>query len=312
MRREIGDYAVVLGGSMAGLLAARVLAEQFTTVVVVERDRLSNGPEPRRGIPQGKHIHGLLAGGQQAMEQLLPGLTRDLAAGGVPVGDPLADVRLCLNGHRFRPAPSGLTLVSASRDVLEDHVRRRVRSQPNVVMRDRCDVVGLTEVRGRISGVRVLRRADGSVEEQLDADLVVDATGRGSRAPVWLSDIGFPAPTEDRLSVDLGYTTRRYRLPPGALGGDLGLLQAPTPRHPRGAALAHLEDGVWMLTLIGLRGDHPPTGSRTSTGSPNRWDRTTSPRWSAGPNRSMSLAPSGSRPARGATTSAPGFRTTCW
>ena len=193
------------------------------------------------------------------MEQLLPGLTKDLAARGVPVGDPLADVRLSLNGHRFLPAPSGLTLVSASRDVLEDHVRRRVRSRPNVIFQDRCDVVGLTEGEGRITGVRVLRRADDSVEEQLDADLVVDATGRGSRAPVWLSDIGFPAPTEDRLRVDLGYTTRRYRLSPDALDGDLGLLLAPTPRHPRGAALAQLEDGVWMLTLIGLRGDHPPT-----------------------------------------------------
>lgn len=260
MKRTLGDCAVVLGGSLAGLLAARVLADRFTTVVVVERDRLPNGPEPRRGVPQAKHIHGLLAGGQQAIEQLLPGLTHDLAADGVPVGDPLADLRLRLNGHRFRPAPSGLTLVSASRDVLEHHLRRRVRSLPGVGFIDHCDVVGLVEGGGRITGVRVLRRADDSVEELLDANLVVDATGRGSRAPVWLSGIGFPRPEEERLHVDLGYTTRRYRLPPDALDGDLGLLQAPTPRHPRGAALAHLENEVWMLTLIGLRGDHPPAG----------------------------------------------------
>ncbi len=258
MRQDLGDRAVVLGGSMAGLLAARVLAERFTTVVVVERDRLPNAPEPRRGVPQGKHIHGLLAGGQQAVEQLLPGLTEDLAADGVPVGDPLADVRLRINGHRFRQAHSGLILVSASRDVLEHHVRRRVRALPNVALNDRCDVVGLAEAEGRITGVRVLRRADDSVEELLDADLVVDATGRGSRLPVWLSDLGFPAPPEDQLSVDLGYTTRRYRLPPDALDGDLGLLQAPTPAHRRGAALARLEHGVWMLTLIGIGGDHPP------------------------------------------------------
>ena len=104
MRRDLGDRAVVLGGSMAGLLAARVLAERFATVVVVERDRLPNAPEPRRGVPQGKHIHGLLAGGQQAFEQLLPGLTRDLAADGVPVGDPLADVRL---SDQRPPLPAG-------------------------------------------------------------------------------------------------------------------------------------------------------------------------------------------------------------
>ena len=260
MRRTLGDCAVVLGGSVAGLLAARVLTERFATVVVVERDRLPNGAEPRRGVPQGKHIHGLLAGGQQAIEQLLPGLTKELAADGVPVGDPLADLRVCLNGHHFRRGPSGLTLVSASRNVLEHHLRRRIRSLPAVSLIDRCDVVGLAENGGRITGVRMLQRADDSVEELLDVDLVVDATGRGSRAPVWLSDIGFPRPEEEQLRVDLGYTTRRYHLPPGALDGGLGLgvLQAPAPGHPRGAALARLEHDVWMLTLIGLGGDHPP------------------------------------------------------
>ena len=229
MRRTLGDCAVVLGGSVAGLLAARVLTERFATVVVVERDRLPNGAEPRRGVPQGKHIHGLLAGGQQAIEQLLPGLTTGLAADGVPVGDPLADLRVCLNGHHFRRGPSGLTLVSASRNVLEHHLRRRIRSLPAVSFIDRCDVVGLAEDGGRITGVRMLRRIDDSVEELLDVDLVVDATGRGSRAPVWLSDIGFPRPEEERRRVDLGYTTRRYHLPPGALDGGLGLGRASGP-----------------------------------------------------------------------------------
>ena len=259
MRRDLGERAVVLGGSMAGLLLARVLADRFATVVVVERDQLPDAPGPRRGVPQGKHIHGLLAGGQQAFEQLLPGLTSELAADGVPVGDPLADVRLRINGHDFRQAPSGLTLVSASREVLEHQVRRRIRALPNVTITDRCDVVGLTARGSRITAVRVLRHADDSTEELLEADLVADATGRGSRAPIWLSQIGFPGPTEDRLGVDLGYTTRRYRLPAGALDADLGILRAPTPDHPRGAALARLERGVWMLTLIGLGEDHPPT-----------------------------------------------------
>ena len=260
MRGDRGDAAVVLGGSIAGLLAARVLAERFGTVVVVERDRLPDAAEPRRGVPQGRHIHGLLAGGQQAFEQLLPGLTQDLAADGVPVGDPLADLRLCLNGHRFRQAPSGLTLVSASREMLEHHLRRRVRALPNLTLTDRCDVVGLAATGRRITGVRVLPRGDHRGEEELvNADLVVDATGRGSRAPVWLSQLGFPRPEEEQLRVDLGYTTRRYHLPAETLDGDLGLLQAPTPAHPRGAALARLEHGVWMLTLIGLRGDLPPT-----------------------------------------------------
>lgn len=266
MRRDLGNAAVVLGGSIAGMLAARVLAERFDTIVVVERDQLPDDAEPRRGAPQGRHIHGLLAGGQQVFEQLLPGLTQDLAADGVPVGDPLADIRLSINGHRFRQAPSGLTLVSASREMLEHHLRRRVLALPNLTLTDRCDVVGLAETGGRITGVRVLLRADHSDEELVNADLVVDATGRGSRAPGWLSDLGFQRPEEEQLRIDLGYTTRRYHLPAGALDGDLGLLKAPTPAHPRGAALARLENGVWMLTLIGLRGDLPPA-------SPDRFDR---------------------------------------
>ena len=105
----------------------------------------------------------------------------------------------------------------------------------------------------------MLPRGDHSDEELVNADLVVDASGRGSRAPVWLSQLGFPRPEEKQLRVDLGYTTRRYHLPAETLEGNLGLLQAPTPAHPRGAALARSEHGVWMLTLIGLRGDIPPT-----------------------------------------------------
>ena len=142
--------------------------------------------------------------------------------------------------------------------MLEHHLRRRVRALPNLTVTDGCDVVGLTETGGRITGVRVLPRAGHSDEQLLDADLVVDATGRGSRAPFWLADLGFARPEEEQLRVDLAYTTRRYRLPAETLDGDLGLLQAPTPAHPRGAALARLEHGVWMLTLIGLRGDVPP------------------------------------------------------
>ena len=192
MRRDLGERAVVLGGSMAGLLVARVLADRFATVVVVERDSLPDAPGPRRGVPQGKHIHGLLAGGQRAFEQLLPGLTNDLAADGVPVGDPLADVRLRINGHAFRQAPSGLTLVSASREVLEHQVRRRIRALPNVTITDGCDVVGLTVLGGRITAVRVLRRADDSAEELLDSDLVADATGRDPGCRSGCRRSGFP------------------------------------------------------------------------------------------------------------------------
>jgi 2-polyprenyl-6-methoxyphenol hydroxylase-like FAD-dependent oxidoreductase len=261
MRDRAGDHAVVLGGSIAGLLAARVLAEAYPQVTVVDRDALAPGSVPRRGAPQARHIHALLAGGQQVLEQLFPGLTTELVAHGAPVGDVLGDTRLVFGGHRLARAEAGLVAVSASRLLLEDRVRARVRALPGVRFAPASDVVGLRSSpdRRRMTGTRLLRRADGSAEEVLDADLVVDATGRGSRAPIWLEALGFDRPDEDRVRVDVGYATRRYRLAADALDGDIACLHGPTPDRPRGGALARLEGGTWMLTLFGFLGDHPPT-----------------------------------------------------
>jgi hypothetical protein len=231
MNRQIGDRAVVLGASMAGLLAAWVLADAYAQVTVIDRDELSETPMHRRGVPHGRHIHGLLARGQQALEELFPGLTAELVAHGVPAGDMLGNTRLYLSGHRLRQAHAGLVVLCASRPVLEGHLRARVRALPNVEFLDRCDIVGLTATPDsrRITGARVLRRADGSAEQVLSADLVVDATGRGSRTPIWLQALGYPRPATDQVRIGLGYATRTYRLPPDALAGDLAVLQAATP-----------------------------------------------------------------------------------
>jgi 2-polyprenyl-6-methoxyphenol hydroxylase-like FAD-dependent oxidoreductase len=261
MDRQIGERAVVLGASMAGLLAAQVLSDGYGQVTVIDRDELPEAAMHRRGVPHGRHLHALAARGQQALEELFCGLTAELVADGVPAGDMLADTRLFFSGHRLRQAPTGLGLLCASRPVLEGRVRARVRALPNVRLVDRCDVVGLatTPDRRRVTGARLLRRADGSAEEVLGADLVVDATGRGARTPAWLEALGYPRPPVAQVRVGLGYATRIYRLPPDALGGDLAVLHAATPRHPRAGALQVLEGDRWMVTLAGILGDHPPT-----------------------------------------------------
>ena len=254
---EREGQAVVLGASIAGLLAARVLADLFDTVVIIERDRLPTTPEQRRGVPQGKQIHGLLTGGQRVLEELLPGLTAELAADGAPVVDALADMRLSFNGHRLRQATSGLTHVSASRPLLEHRIRERTRSMPNISIVDATEVIDVVGRDDRVNGVRVLRRGGRRVED-VDADLVVDACGRGSRTSEWLTALGYATPPVERIPIDLGYTTRRFHLPAGLLDGDVGVLHSPTPGQPRGAALARLENDIWMLTLVGVQGDHPP------------------------------------------------------
>lgn len=256
-----GHRAVVLGGSIAGLLAARVLAEHYPEVQVLDRDDLG-GHGVRRGVPQARHIHALLPRGRQLLEELFPGLTAELVAGGAASGDLLGDARLHLGGHRFVRQRSDLPTVSVSRTQLEDRVRTRVRGLPQVRIVDRCDVVGLVSAGHgrRIAGVRVLRRADGSAEETVEADLVVDAMGRGSRVPAWLQGLGYERPEEDRVEVALVYATRRYRLADAALEGDWGTLQGPTADCLRGGTLARIEGDTWMVTLFGLLGEQPPAG----------------------------------------------------
>ena len=261
MNAQIGDRALVLGGSMAGLLAARVLSDRYGQVTVIERDELTETPAHRRGVPHGRHIHALAARGQQGLEELFPGLTAELIDHGAPAGDMLTDARFYLSGHRLHPARTGLTLLCASRPLLEATVRARVRAIPNLRFLDRCDVVGLaTSPDGRrVTGVRVLRRADGSAEELLGADLVVDASGRGSRSPVWLHALGYPRPEREEVQIGLGYATRIYRLAPDVLDGSMAVLDAATAQLPRTGALQRIEGDRWILTLAGILGDHPPT-----------------------------------------------------
>ena len=258
--RQIGDRAVVLGASMAGLLAARVLTDSYAQVTVIERDELPETPTHRRGVPHGRHIHALAARGQQILEELFPGLTTELAAGGAPAGDMLSDARFYLSGHRMRQTRTGLLLLCASRPFLEGQVRARVQAYENLQILDGYDVAGLSASPDgrRVIGARVLRRADGSAEELVGADLVVDATGRGSRIPAWLETLGYPRPERDEVQIGLGYATRTYRLAADALAGKLAVLDAATPQNPRTGALQRLEGDRWMLTLAGILGDHPP------------------------------------------------------
>jgi 2-polyprenyl-6-methoxyphenol hydroxylase-like FAD-dependent oxidoreductase len=260
MGQEIEDRAVVLGASIAGLLAARVLADVYPEVTVVDRDELPANSAPRRGVPQGRHIHALLARGLQIMEGLFPGLTAELVSQGVPTGDLLGDTRWYFDGHRLPQIGIGLLALSASRPFLEASIRARLRALPTVAFVEACDVVGLVYEPNnrRVTGARVLRRTDGSAEEVLGADLVVDALGRGSRTSVWLDALGCERPEEERVQIGLGYSTRIYRARQGALDGDLAIVAPPTPGRPRGGALARIEGNRWMLTLAGVLGDYPP------------------------------------------------------
>ena len=254
------DRAVVLGGSIAGVLAARVLAEFCREVVVVDRDKLTGVREPRRGAPHARHAHSLHGRGQLIMEELFPGITGELSDAGIPTGD-LGEMRWYFNGRRLQPARTGLTSVTAPRPVLEDHLRTKVAALPNVTFREQHDILGLTATPGheRVTGARIQRPAPGAAAETIEADLVIDATGRGSRSPAWLEELGYERPEEERVKVGLAYTTRHYRKRPEMFDGVQSINPVASPAHPRGAFFGQVGPDICILSLTGILGDYPPT-----------------------------------------------------
>ncbi|MDX6301761.1 MAG: hypothetical protein QOF53_2975 [Nocardioidaceae bacterium] len=256
------EHAVVLGASMAGLLAARVLTEYYQRVMVVERDRLPAVGETRRGVPQGRHAHLLLPRGADTLDELFPGFLDALVAEGVPRAADPELFHLTLGGHRLAQLDPGDLdpTYQVSRARLEGRVLERVRTLPGVEFREGYDVVGLTATGDRVTGARIQRRDVASGEEVVQADLVVAATGRGGRAPQWLQDLGFDPPAEDDLKVDLMYVTCLLRMPPDALGSTQVLLNGAVPERPTSVALLLQEDGVWVLSAAGYgHHHHPPT-----------------------------------------------------
>ncbi|WP_407698933.1 FAD-dependent oxidoreductase [Streptomyces katsurahamanus] len=258
-----GTRAVVLGGSIAGLFAARVLADAYDEVLIVDRDALVGVDGPRRSAPQGRHINGLLARGQQIMEELYPGITEELFADGVPTGDLAGNVRWYFNGKQLKQQSAGLVCVAASRPMLERHIRERTEALPNVVFIEEHDILGLetTPDRSRITGARV-QRTGGGEEEVIEADLVVDATGRGSRTPIWLEELGYGRVEEERKKIGLGYVTQHYRMLADPYHGDLSINPAASPQVPRGAIFTKTDGDRVELTTYGLLGDHPPTDQK--------------------------------------------------
>jgi 2-polyprenyl-6-methoxyphenol hydroxylase-like FAD-dependent oxidoreductase len=260
--RRIGEHAVVLGAAVSGLLAARVLSDAFDRVTIIERDPLAPVAAHRRGVPQGRHAHLLVPGGTQVLDELFQGLSEDLTAAGVPVIRDFAEFRFAPGGGRplrLRGRPEEPFVCPASRPCLEAFVRARVRALPNVEVVDRCEVVDLATnaARDRVTGVRVRRRTVDGAEETLAADLVLDATGRGSRAPVWLAALGYDEPQREQLTINLMYASRHLRLRPDALAAKVVGVGA-RPARPNGFVLFRQEDDRWILTVFGYEGHHPP------------------------------------------------------
>lgn len=261
---DLFEHAVVIGSSIAGLMAARVLTDYFARVTIIERDRLPDTPEFRPGVPQARHAHSLPLRGQLIMERHFPGLTGELLAGGATAIDAGSELALFMAGewhnlHHY----SVIMSTTFSRPLLETTIYRRVADHPRVHILQEHQVLGLTVDRAgeRATGVRLRQRHGPPVgETELAADLVVDASGRDSRAPEWLSSMGYTPPEESTVDALAGYATRIYRRPAHFTANWKAMHVKPTaPDSPRGGVILPVEGNRWYVSLMGMGGDYPPT-----------------------------------------------------
>ncbi|MEZ4449205.1 MAG: hypothetical protein R3B09_06970 [Nannocystaceae bacterium] len=251
--------AVVMGASMAGLVSARVLREHFDEVIVVERDALSERAEGRKGAPQGRHLHALLQRGAQILEDLYPGIRASLLGGGALEVDFSRDLAWHHFGAWKARFASGVTMLAMSRPYLEAEVRRRTFALSGVRCLDDHDLVDLlaSADRRRITGVRARPRSGAQEAFDLHADLVVDASGRGSPAPRWLEALGYARPPEDAVAVHVGYATRTFRRDEASALPYKAIYVIGDAPQRRIGAMFPIEGDRWIAVMAGMLRDYP-------------------------------------------------------
>jgi 2-polyprenyl-6-methoxyphenol hydroxylase-like FAD-dependent oxidoreductase len=248
--------AIVIGGSMAGLLAARVLSDHFDYVTILERDPVHHEAESRKGQPQTKHLHGLLGRGFNILTHYFPDLEQALIDGGAVVGDVGQTMRWYTHGGYRKTFSLGMKSAMMSRPFLEWKIRERVTALPNVHLLAEQDVTRLlTASDGKtVKGVHVTKRTT-HTHATLTADLVIDASGRGSRAAPWLGALGFKKAEEELVKADICYATRLYRRNPD--DKNWNFITPGIPEWKLGCAAFPIEEDRWIVTIGGYHGEHP-------------------------------------------------------
>lgn len=257
-----GKHAIVIGGSIAGLLAARVLSDHFEKVTILERDPVQNAPESRKGQPQTRHIHAILAQGLTIFMEYFPGVDDEMHAEGALRGDMGIQAHWFHDGGFRKNFESGLIGMTMSRPFLEFHIRRRTLAIPNITIMDNTPAKELitTPDKQKVLGVVIERRSNGGETENLLADLVLDACGRGSSAPKWLESLGYGRPTETEVKIRVGYATREYRRTETEMGTFFAeMISAASPHEKRGAFIYPIEGNRWILTTGSSQGEAVPS-----------------------------------------------------
>ncbi|MEU1956699.1 FAD-dependent oxidoreductase [Nocardia rhamnosiphila] len=253
--------ALVIGGSIAGCATAAALREHYERVIIVDRDELPTERKERKGAPHAYQFHALTSGGRQAFEDLLPGLTERALAGGVPGHDP-GRTRYCSKAGFLYPLETDLLVLLSSRINLEAILRGLAREVSGIEMLERTTATGLRIEDGAVTGVEVADITSGTTRT-IDADFVVDASGRSSVASDWLEAAGYTRPVEQVVNAKWGYVTTYVRPGPN-WSPDYKvlyfspLLKGDGPKATRGGGMWSQEDGLWVVTAQGCAQDYPP------------------------------------------------------
>lgn len=271
------EKAIVIGGGMAGLMTARVLADYYAEVLIIDKDHFPAQPTDRAGVPHGFHPHRFTNRGKMITESLFPGYEEELTALGSPSS--FSKTAHIMNQYGVVSGPYMRNDIKFSRATLEWVIRGRVSANPNVRFLQGYDVLELIAAPdlSAITGVRIRERKTAGTESVRMADLVVDAGGRTSRLPQWLEGMGYELPKPDLMKASIGYSTRRYTLPPAkrhlAEEWDVVNIMGQPENNTFTGVFSFIENQVAELLLYRPGGQFPPTDAeafeQTAAGLPS-------------------------------------------
>ena len=258
--------ALIIGSSLAALFTARVLSDHYDHITLIERDTLPQTPDHRAGVPQSQHAHGLLARGQQIIESHFPGIMSEMSEHGAAVGD-VDDLCIVTPEGKLASTPAGEDGIFVSRYFLEWSIRERLKASHRVEIVDETQATRLLASNDGTSivGVETRTRGGETQIQQHFADLVVDATGRHSKTPRWLTELGYEAPPEETINSGVGYFSRFYKRPDHFPADWQGvIINARPPHTPYCGLILPIEGDRWHVTLGNFAGQYPDTDWATS------------------------------------------------
>jgi 2-polyprenyl-6-methoxyphenol hydroxylase-like FAD-dependent oxidoreductase len=257
--RFLGKRAVVIGGSIAGMLAARILSDFYAEVLILEKDQKSKKDMTRTGVSQGSHGHALLKSGEEILTELFPGIVEELIADGSVTSDFTSKLAWNHHGSWKMKYHSGVSIIQQSRPFLEWHIKRRLAMIPNVsfLYGQKAKKLQTHHEFAHVEGLEV--QIDGGALAPFKADLVIDASGAGSVTSSWLQSLGYDAPSKTEVKVDLFYASRIYSSLSSESYDWGNLLVYPNPpKQNYGGSISPIENQRWMVTLLGYAAESVP------------------------------------------------------